>query len=212
MSTKNHHIFLISFEQDTLDAVLNCVREAFFNLNDQGMTFDFSLVEIVSSAEDGVVFKVKNKADNRTCLMHYHATNTDGLVAQYHLLNSVQCKAPAVQQGCIVYCFDSANLKNGYGPFEHVGNTEYLKFQQTDYLLSHAGIRSYNLVYFAADEGEQLTDFFDARFFANNEYIDGENLSGLFNGQKRRFGQYSHFLKLPTYIVINNQFKPKIPF
>jgi len=221
MFQSSQNIILISFEQATLTNVLKCIYDYIYSTTNKDVPVDFYLdgeIEKVESLNEikteGLKIMVKCRETNIAKSLYYYGV-TYGDIGKLQPYISEIVKQPKNNQStCLVYCFNYNNLLQGYGSFEKVqeNDSTFLKFQLAEFMYKNSQVRSYNLVYFPEDIKNDKIEWLYNQVSERNKHLNGRHLSTFFSENNKHLEQFHHFLKLPTYLVSNNDFIPKIPF
>lgn len=218
-SSKN--IILISFEQATLTNVLKCISDYMYSTTSKDVLVDFYLYGDVEKAKslndittEGLKMTLKCRETNRAKSLYYYSITHNEINKLQSYINKFKNQNKANGNTCIIYCFNFNNLLQGYGFFESVEEDDsiFLKCQLTDFMFKNLQICSYNLVYFPQDYKNEKTKWLSKQINQSNTYLNGKNLSTFFSEHNKNLEQFHYFLRLPTYLVVNNNFIPKIPF
>lgn len=221
MIQQSKHIFLISFEQDTLTNVLECICSCINNTTNINIPIDFYLdgdIERAESSKDitkeALKVKVRSRETNHMKMLYYYSFTHDHISNLQQFFDELKKPMRSRANTSIVYCFNYKNILEGYGSFDKVkdGNGDFLKFQLSAFMLKNVSIPSYNLVYFEEKYKSSKLDWLSEQITDSGRFLNGTNFSILFNESVRHLDQYHLFLKLPTYLITSNTFIPKIPF
>lgn len=221
MIQHSKNIFLISFEQDTLTNVLECICRCISNTTNKNILVDFYLdgdIEKAESPKDiktqGIKMKVRSRETNHTKMLYYYGINHDDITNLQPYFDDLKKQINSRPSTSIVYCFNYKSISEGYGSFDKITEctSNFLKFQFSAFMLKNSSMPSYNLVYFQDDYKNNKLEWLSEQITDTDNLLNGTNFSILFNESIRHLEQYHLFLKLPTYLITNNTFIPKIPF
>jgi hypothetical protein len=112
----------------------------------------------------------------------------------------------------LVYCFSDEQLVNGLYGFGMENGSNMYNYQLTMTFLRNHHIRAICVICVREESSrDPRWDWLFQQPLTPDQFIRGSKLAELFNPQQLHIDQLKHFLALPTYVVINNKFLPKIP-
>jgi len=221
MIQQSKNIFLISFEQDTLTSVLECICRCINDTANENIPVDFYLDGDIEKAEspkdmkiEVIKMKVRSRETNHTKTLYYYGINHNDIANLQPFFDDLKKRTNSRPSASIIYCFNYKNISEGYGSFDRIKeeNSNFLKFQFSTFMLKNLSMPSYNLVYFQDDYNNTKLEWLSEQITDSDKLLNGTNFSILFNESIGHLEQYHLFLKLPTYLITNNTFIPKIPF